>query len=172
MLRQSHWKTQIEGLMKRQFVMVSVHSARVCTHGKGATSAHVPPTIVMPLAVNLLHPPPEQRIPPTGPPPIEPTCLQNNNQLKIGWGGGSRGSGNNNNDGRHGAAANNGLQCNSVRRRVRSRGISGSWRGEHDVSLPMANPRTTIPWGVIVARRGRLMPSSAVRGRELLARRR
>ena len=30
MLRQSHWKTQIEGLTKRQFVQVSVHRARVC----------------------------------------------------------------------------------------------------------------------------------------------
>ena len=30
----------------------------------------------MPLAVNLLPPPPEQRIPPTGPPPIEPASLR------------------------------------------------------------------------------------------------
>jgi hypothetical protein len=30
MLRQSHWKIQIEGLTKRQFVPFSVHKARVC----------------------------------------------------------------------------------------------------------------------------------------------
>ena len=30
MLRQSHWKTQIERLTKRQFVLFSVHRARVC----------------------------------------------------------------------------------------------------------------------------------------------
>ena len=34
MLRQSHWKTQIEGLTKRQFVQVSVHRAKVCIHSK------------------------------------------------------------------------------------------------------------------------------------------
>ena len=34
MLCQSHWKTQIEGLTKRQFVQVSVHRARVCIRSK------------------------------------------------------------------------------------------------------------------------------------------
>jgi hypothetical protein len=34
MLRQSHWKTQIEGLTKQRFVQVSVHRARVCKRSK------------------------------------------------------------------------------------------------------------------------------------------
>ena len=44
-----------------------------------------------------------------------------------------------------------GLRCNDVGQRVRSRGISGSRRGEQDLSSPMANPRTTIPGGEIIA---------------------
>jgi len=32
MLRQSHWKTKIEGLTKRQFVLVSVHSVLEFAH--------------------------------------------------------------------------------------------------------------------------------------------
>ncbi len=33
MLRQSHWKTQIEGLTKRRYVPFSVQRARVCIQG-------------------------------------------------------------------------------------------------------------------------------------------
>ena len=69
MLRQSHWKTQIEGLMKRQFVPFSVHRARVCIRGSRWNQCHVPPYFFVPCAVNVLPPPPEQRIHPTGPPP-------------------------------------------------------------------------------------------------------
>ena len=43
MLCQSHWKTQIEGLTKRQFVQVSVHRARVCTRSKMRYKCHVSP---------------------------------------------------------------------------------------------------------------------------------
>ncbi len=43
MLRQSHWKTQIEGLTKWQFVQVSVHRARVCTRSKMRYKCHVSP---------------------------------------------------------------------------------------------------------------------------------
>jgi hypothetical protein len=46
-----------------------------------------------------------------------------------------------------GGGSGGGLRCNDVGQRVRSRGISGSRRGEQDVSSPMANPRTTIPGG-------------------------
>jgi hypothetical protein len=43
MLRQSHWKTQIEGLTERQFVPFSVHRARVCIQGTRWDQCHVPP---------------------------------------------------------------------------------------------------------------------------------
>jgi hypothetical protein len=58
-------------------------------------------------------------------------------------GGGLRSSG--------GGGGSGGLGCNDVGQRVRSRGISGSRRGEQDLSSPMANPRTTIPGGEIIA---------------------
>jgi hypothetical protein len=89
--------------------------------------------------------------------------------LKSVGGGGSWGGGDNNNDGQHGAATDAGLWCDDVGRRVRSRGILGSRRGEHgNALLPTANPRITIPWGLIVAQREGLMPSTAVRGGESL----
>ncbi len=70
MLRQSHWKTQIEGLTKRRFVPFSVHRARVCSiRDSRWNQCHVPPYFFVPCAVNVLPPPPEQRIHPTGPPP-------------------------------------------------------------------------------------------------------
>ncbi len=45
------------------------------------------------------------------------------------------------------AAADDEFRCNDVGQRVRSRGISGSWQGEQDVSSPTANLRTAIPGG-------------------------
>jgi hypothetical protein len=66
--------------------------------------------------------------------------------------------------GGRGAAADDELWCNDVGQRVRSRGISGSRRGEQDVSSPTANPRTTIPGGDIIARWGQSTLSTAVRG--------
>jgi hypothetical protein len=69
MFRQSHWKTQIEGLTKQQFVPFSVQRARVCIRGSRWNQCHVPPYFFVPRAVNVLPPPPEQRIYPTGPPP-------------------------------------------------------------------------------------------------------
>jgi hypothetical protein len=59
--------------------------------------------------------------------------------------------------GGRGAAADDELWCIDVGQRVRSRGISGSRRGEQDVSSPTANPRTTIPGGDIIARWGQTM---------------
>jgi hypothetical protein len=56
--------------------------------------------------------------------------------------------------GGRGAAADNELRCDDIGQRVRSRGISGSWRGEQDVSSPTANPRTMISGGEIIARWG------------------
>ncbi len=64
------------------------------------------------------------------------------------------------------AAADDEFWCNNVGQRVRSRGISGSRRGEQDVSSPTANPRMTIPGGEIVARWGQSTLSTAVRGGE------
>jgi hypothetical protein len=69
MFCQSHWKTQIEGLTKQQFVPFSVHIARVCIRGLRWDQCHVPPYFFVPRAINVLPPPPEQRIHPTGPPP-------------------------------------------------------------------------------------------------------
>ncbi len=69
MLRQSHWKTQIEGLTKQQLVPFSVHRARVCIRGSRWDQCHDPPYFFVPRAINVLPPPPEQRIHPTGPPP-------------------------------------------------------------------------------------------------------
>ena len=43
-------------------------------------SAHIPPTIFMPLAVNLLPPPPEQRMPPTG---LLEECARANPDARI-----------------------------------------------------------------------------------------
>ena len=65
-----------------------------------------------------------------------------------------------------GGGGGGGLRCNDVGQRVRSRGISGSRRGEQDVSSPTANPRTTIPGGEIVAQWGQSTLSTAVRGGE------
>ena len=70
-----------------------------------------------------------------------------------------------------GGGSGGGLRCNDVGQRVRLRGISGSRRGEQDVSSPTANPRTTIPEGEIVARWGQSTLSTAVRGGESPARR-
>jgi hypothetical protein len=69
MLCQSHWKTQIKGLTKQQFVLVSVHSARVCRAEKGGTRARVPPLFFIHWAVNFVPCPQEQRIRPSGPLP-------------------------------------------------------------------------------------------------------
>jgi hypothetical protein len=66
--------------------------------------------------------------------------------------------------GGRGAAAADELRCNDVGQRIQSRGISGSRRGKQDVSSPTANPKTTIPGGEIVARRGQSTLSTAVTG--------
>jgi hypothetical protein len=47
----------------------------------------------------------------------------------------------------------------------------GSRRGEYNVSSPTADPRTTIPRGALVTRRGRSTPSIAATGGGLPARR-
>jgi hypothetical protein len=69
MLCQFHWKTQIKGLTKWRFVPLSVHRARVCIRGSRWDQCHAPPYFFLPHTVNVLPPPPEQRIHPTGPPP-------------------------------------------------------------------------------------------------------
>ena len=67
--------------------------------------------------------------------------------------------------GGRGATTDNKLWCNDVGQQVQSRGISGSRRGEQDVSSPTANPRTTIPGGDIITQLEQSTPSTAVRGR-------
>ncbi len=53
--------------------------------------------------------------------------------------------------GGRGAAADDELRCNDVGQRVRSRGISGSWRGEQDVVI-IHNLRTVAPrYGELLA---------------------
>ncbi len=115
MLRQSHWKTQIEGLTKRQFVQVSVHRARVCTRSK-------------------------MRSPPPAPKAKDPSYRtpSPSNHLPFG------------------------VELPSSSRDRTS--APGSRRGEYDVSSPTADPRTTIPGGALVARRGRSTPSIAATG--------